>query len=63
MAAAKKKVAVKTNDGREQVTEVENYSAKDIVKLLNDPSETMVAIGDVIVNRSFVQSVKPVENE
>ncbi|POD46295.1 hypothetical protein BKM15_25990 [Pseudomonas syringae pv. syringae] len=61
MANKTTKVIVKTNDGKELVTEVENYSAKDMAEQLNNQSNTIVAIGDVVVHRSFVQGVRPVE--
>jgi hypothetical protein len=61
MAEKKTEVVIKTNDGKEHVTTVENYNAQEIADQLNDPQKTMMAIGDVIVHRSYLTGVKPVQ--
>lgn len=55
------KVIVRTNDGREQETSVQNYDAAKIADALNNGTSNVVAIGDVVVQRSYVTGVRPVE--
>lgn len=60
MAEKTTKVIVRTNDGKEQETTISNYDAEKVAATLNDPGQNVVAIGDVIVQRSFVTGVRPV---
>ena len=54
------RVIVRTNDGREQETSVENYSARAIAEELNNGSSNVVAIGDLVIQRAYVTGVRPV---
>jgi len=64
MAEAKTtRVLVRTNDGKETETSVANYDAVAMADLLNNVSQNVVAIGDIIVQRSYVTGVRPVESK
>lgn len=61
MAEAKvTKVIVRTNDGRETEVNVTDYDAAKIADLLNNATTNVVAIGDMVVQRSYVIGVRPV---
>lgn len=55
-------VLVRTNDGQEMQTAVENYNAQEVADTINNQSLNTIAIGDVIVHRSYVTGVRPVES-
>jgi len=56
-----KKLIVETHDGGNYEMEVESYDAAGLNENLNDSSLNTVAIGDLVVSRINVKSVRPVE--
>lgn len=60
MTNKKMKVAVKLHDGTQFETEVENFDAKSIASELNNDSNSLTAIGDVVVHRSNIARIVPV---
>lgn len=54
------KVLVRTNDGQETETTIQNYDAAKIAEMLNNQSNQVIAVGDVVVHRSYVTGVRPV---
>ena len=65
MASKKTKVSVRLHDGGEYVTEIENFDAKALAEELNNSSRTngAVAIGDMVVQRTNIARIVPVQDE
>lgn len=55
------KLIVETHDGGKYEAEVESYDAAALNADLNDSSLNTVVLGDLVVSRINVKSVRPVE--
>ena len=54
-------VQVTMNDGLKITVDMENYNAQEIEEVLNNQSNTMVALGDIIVQRYSITRMVPEE--
>lgn len=57
------KLIIDTHDGKTYETEVENYDAVALNADLNDSTLNTVVLGDIVVSRINVKSVRPAEEE
>jgi len=57
----KMNVQVTMNDGLKITVDMENYNAQEIEEVLNNQSNTMVALGDIIVQRYSITRMVPEE--
>lgn len=53
-------VEVKTNDGQMFNVTIPDYNAEGMAAKLNDRTNTMIAMGDVVVNRQTIMRISPV---
>lgn len=61
MTNKKVKVMIKTHDGNQFETEIENYDAKAMANELNNDNNGLTAIGEVVVHRSNIARIVPVK--
>ncbi|GAB2561195.1 hypothetical protein [Gracilibacillus alcaliphilus] len=54
------KLNITTHSGDDDIVEVEEYSAVEIAKQVNDHDIHAIAIGDIVYSRIDVKNIKPV---
>ncbi|OAK72696.1 hypothetical protein [Lederbergia galactosidilytica] len=57
------KLEVSTHGSERFEVEVEDYNAESLSEQLNDSDINTVALGDLVISRINVKSVKPVQEE
>ncbi len=55
------KIEIYTTDGKTLSTNVEDYSANNLLESIKNSSNTHVVIGDVIIQSNSIRRVTPVE--
>lgn len=59
----KTKVTISLSTGKEYETEVEDYVAETVAELIKNATNGVIAIGDVVVNPTWIMAVVPVPVE
>lgn len=57
------KLEVSTHGSESFIVEVEEYNAESLNEQLNDNDINTVALGDLVISRINVKSVKPIQEE
>ncbi len=57
------KLKIETHDNNSFEVEVQEYNAESLNEQLNDNDLNTVALGDLVISRINVKSVKPVQEE
>lgn len=56
-------IEIKTNDGTIIRTFMENYNAQELMKVLNNATDSLVAVGNIIILRYEISRIVPLKKE
>lgn len=56
-------IEIKTNDGTVIRTLMDNYNAQELMKVLNNATDSLVAVGGIIILRYEISRIVPIKKE